>query len=144
VQTAEDTVALLQKGVSPENLTTDRSVDIRTSIAPFVIVYDKDGKVVTGNGTLSGQVPTPPHGVFENIGFWHWGHSWQPDTDVRVDVAIIPYTSTYSSGYVLGGRNMHLMEDHILHIGLLVLQAWIVLLIATFLAKAFAQSLFRT
>jgi hypothetical protein len=104
-----------------------------------VIVYDKDGKIVGGNGLLDGQMPTPPHGVFDNVDFWRWGHSWQPNKDVRIDAAIIPYTSTSGPGFVLGGRNMHLMEDHILHIGALVFQAWILLLLATFFTKGVAR-----
>ena len=89
----------------------------------------------------SNQLPTPPHGVFDNVDFWRWGHSWQPDEDIRIDAAIIPYTAANGSGsgFVLGGRNMRLMQDHILHVGGLIFSAWIVLMIATFITKGFAR-----
>lgn len=138
VQVAQDAVARINAGEAIADV-AQGNVNIGESVAPFVIVYDQDGKLIAGSGALDGQVPTPPHGVFDNVDFWRWGHSWQPNKNVRIDAAIIPFKSASSSGFVLGGRNVRLMEDHIVHIGYLVLQAWILLLIATFFAKSFAR-----
>ena len=138
VQVAEDAVSQLQSGILPADV-AKTTVDVRNTIDQFVIVYDKSGKVIAGSGHLNGQIPTPPHGVFDNVGFWRYGHSWQPDQDVRIDAAIIPYSYQGTEGYVLGGQNMRVMEMHIEHIGALVFGAWILLLIATFIAAGFAR-----
>jgi hypothetical protein len=117
VQMAEDTAA---GAPVPSN-----KVDIAASLSPFVIVYDKSGTPVGGNGYLNGQWPAPPPGVFEDVSFWAHGHSWEPEfsPEVRVDAAIVPY----SGGYVLAGRNMREMELHIIHLGGLVFAGWLAL-----------------
>jgi hypothetical protein len=139
VQLAEQVAAKLSRGQSPQEVTASDQVDVRNSEAPFIIIYDKDRNVVSGNGSFDGRIPTPPRGVFDNIGFWRWGHTWQPDPHVRIDVAIVPYISQSGTGYVLAGREMRVVEMHIEHIGGLVFIAWLVILIATFFAAAFAR-----
>jgi hypothetical protein len=138
VQYAEDAAAHLHEGQSVADVTSGH-VDIRNSTSPFVIIYDKDGKVLGGSGYLDGKVPTPPHGVFENSGFWRYGHSWQPEPDVRIDIAIVPYTVGTDFGFAVGGRTMRMMEDHVTHVGELMFQAWVFIMLATFLAKAFVM-----
>ncbi len=139
VQLAEDAVAFLKQGVQVGSLVGDRTVDIRNSESPFIIVYDKNGTVLGGNGMLDGAAPTPPHGVFENVAFWRWGHTWQPDRDVRIDAVVIPFTSPSGTGYVLAGRSMRVMEMHVENTGSKVFLAWFLLLVATFLAKGVAR-----
>lgn len=114
-------------------------VDIAQSLSPFVIVYDKNGTPISGNGYLDGKLPTPPKGVFENVDFWANGHSWQPQSDpvVRVDVAIVP-TDT---GFILAGQNMRQVEQHIIHLGGLLLTGWIFTLGATFVMCFIAWSI---
>lgn len=138
VQIAEGALSEINAGTKPADVTNGH-VDIAQSITPFVIVYDADGKVIGGNGQLDGQIPTPPHGVFENVDFWRYGHSWEPKNDIRIDAAIIPFTVNGVSGFVLGGRNMRLMEAHIEHLGALMLAAWAVIMFTTFVLALFAR-----
>lgn len=104
------------------------SVDIAASLSPFVILYDANGRPIGGNGYLNGAHPVPPAGVFENVGFWAHGHSWEPqyDPEVRVDAAIVPT----QGGFVLVGRNMREMQRHIEHLGSLMFEGWVATLAA--------------
>jgi len=138
VQNAEDAAAQLSAGKTVADVAPG-DVPIRTSIAPFVLVYDGNGKPLGGNGTLDGAQPVPPQGVFDNAPFWRWGHTWQPTTEVRIDAAIVPFSTDTISGFVLGGRNMRLMQNHITRIGWLMLLTWVVIMGTTFIAKGFAR-----
>jgi hypothetical protein len=107
------------------------AINIAQSLSPFVIIYDKNGIPVGGNGYLNGTLPAPPASVFQSVSFWAHGHSWQPsyNPEVRVDAAIVP-TAT---GFVLAGRNMSEMDLNIEHLGELMLTGWLATLAATFI-----------
>ena len=64
VQVAEDVAAALDQGTKPEAVVYGK-LDIAASLAPFVIIYDKSGKLVIGSGYLGGQVPVVPLGVLK-------------------------------------------------------------------------------
>jgi len=106
IQLAEDTASNLDKGTSPSAATAN-PVDIDHSLAPFVIVYDKKGHVVAGNGYLNSQVPVVPSGVLSaSSGRPYNAVTWQPQTDVR----IASVTVASKDYYVLSGRNMREVE----------------------------------
>ena len=57
-----DIAADLQNGKNLKDYTAGY-IDISNNMAPFVIIYDKYGKVVAGNGYLDNAVPQVPIGV---------------------------------------------------------------------------------
>lgn len=57
IQMAEDTAALIGGGTDPYVASTLSPVNMKSSLAPFTIVYDKKGNVVSGSGYLNGKVP---------------------------------------------------------------------------------------
>src|SRR4051812_3616347 len=63
VQIAEDAAAQLNAGKSPNQIATGDLVDPSKSLASFLVIYDKAGKVVGRTGDLNGQAPDMPHGV---------------------------------------------------------------------------------
>ena len=66
VQLAEDAAARLSGGATPASVTNaSQSVDIATSLAPFVVVQDATGAVLSTNGQLDGAAPTIPKGVLD-------------------------------------------------------------------------------
>lgn len=138
VQMAEDTARMLGQGADLRQFAVGaygQEVDIRVTLEPFIVIYNEQGSVVGGNGVIDEILPTPPHGVFERAEKWRWGSTWQPEDDVRIAAAIVPYSAPDgTAGFVLAGRNMRLMEDHTNHIGWLVVQAWLALVLITFFA----------
>jgi len=106
IQIAEDTAVLLNQGVKPAALTFGR-VSLNTSLAPFMIVYDKSGRVVAGSGYLSGQVPTVRDGVLQAASNKDYhAVTWQPQAGVRI-AAVTVAADNY---YVLSGRSLKQVE----------------------------------
>lgn len=108
IQMAEDTAALLNKETRPQVL-TQGDVNIQSSLAPFLIVYSKSGKLVSGSGFLNGKVPTAPIGVLTNSNNKDYSTvTWQPSSDVRI-AAVTVAANNY---YVLSGRNLKEVEKN--------------------------------
>lgn len=106
IQMAEDTAAALNRGVPPSML-LGSSVQMDTSLAPLIIIYNMDGNPVGGTGYLHGEVPKIPKGVLV-ASREHEYHrvTWQPTGDVRIAAVAVP-AHTY---YVVGGRSMKQIE----------------------------------
>src|SRR5665213_1473164 len=60
IQLAEDAATALNNGVNP---TVNGHTDMAHSLSTFVIIYDLQGKVVSGSGYLNNSVPTAPDGI---------------------------------------------------------------------------------
>lgn len=108
IQIAEDTAAALNKGELPATL-IGAKVDIDKSLTPFIIIYDKKGRVVLGSGYLYGKVPKAPIGILEaSQGQDYHSVTWEPDNDVRIAAVISPAKDYY----VLSGRNLKEVEKN--------------------------------
>ncbi len=106
VQIAQDTAAQLNAGSMPEQFNNGR-VDMRQSLAPFVIIYDKQGEPVGGSGFLDNKNPTIPLGVMQNSSANKYNAiTWQPDNDVRVATV----TVAANNYYVTSGRSLKEVE----------------------------------
>lgn len=138
IQLAEDISRALFEGAVPGSMMPAQNIDIGKSLAPFVIVYDKDLKPLAYSGTLDGNVPTPPEGVFENAKRWGENRrTWEPEHDIRIAAVIRPYQNQNSSGYVLAGRSLREVETRENKLSIQVLIFMIVALAVT-LAISFA------
>lgn len=110
IQIAEDTASKLSSNDSVESVVPKEKVDISKSLAPFVIVFDLNGKPVTGSAILNGKIPTPPVGVFEYAKkFGENRLTWQPQENVRIASVIVPYSGK-EQGFVLAGRSLREVE----------------------------------
>jgi len=83
-------------------------INLRTSRAPFIDVYNKKGELVAGSGLLDGKIARLPVGVVEHAqsGKPHTV-TWAPDKDVRIATVIVA-TNNY---YVVGGQSLKSAES---------------------------------
>jgi hypothetical protein len=110
IQIAQDLARALERGVSAAQALPAGQVDVAEGLAPFAIVYDADGKPLAGNGTLRGQLPSPPRGVFDFVK--EHGEervTWMPDRSVRL-AAVVRRTTANGGGYVLAARSLREVE----------------------------------
>lgn len=108
VQVAEDTAAALDAGTKPAGLTSGH-IDMASSLAPFTIIYSKNGRVISGNGYLDGNVAVAPFGILQAAnGKLYHSVTWQPQHDVRIAVV----TVSANGYYVLSGRSLVEVEKN--------------------------------
>lgn len=121
IQIAEDTAQALNKGADPQNVAQGK-IDIAKSLANFLIIYDKSGHVVAGNGYLNDHRAIIPLGVLKAAHNQDYNAvTWQPQKDVR-----IASVSTVANGYyVLSGRSLKEVESREQQVMQLVFLGWI-------------------
>jgi hypothetical protein len=89
-------------------------VDMTRSLAPFLIVYDDQGRPLRATAELNGGTPAPPAGVFDYVR-QHGEErvSWQPILGsahgVRV-AAVVERVGGAQPGFVLAGRSLREVE----------------------------------
>ncbi|HUC96709.1 MAG TPA: hypothetical protein VMR16_03555 [Candidatus Saccharimonadales bacterium] len=106
IQIAEDAAESLNAGINPISF-TDTKVDIGKSLADFIIIYDKSGHIVSGDGYLNNQMPTVPIGVLKQSDGKDYSFvTWQPQTNVRI-ASVSVATNKY---YVFSGRSLKEVE----------------------------------
>jgi len=133
IEISQDAASVLNSGVSPQDLVAGEKIDLRTSLAPFMIVYDESQKPVISSAYINGQTPSLPSGVLDYVK--NKGEdriTWQPQPGVRIATVI----NRYNSGYVLAGRSLKETEKRIDLLGRQVGLAYLcalILLLATFL-----------
>jgi hypothetical protein len=139
VQLTQDAAAALSNGETFGSLFPGKRVDIKISLAPFVIVYDSAGKPIAGSGLLSGALPEIPFGVLENAKLNGENRvTWQPETDVRIASVVVPI-KTPGSGFVVAGRSLREVETRVNEIQLFAGLTLIGLLLGTLLIVIFSE-----
>ncbi|GER90494.1 hypothetical protein KDW_46560 [Dictyobacter vulcani] len=129
IQMAEDTAARLAAGEQPQALLPADKVDVATSIAPYLVMYDANGKPVAGSGQLNGQLPTLPAGVFDSVRKDGEDRvTWQPLPGVRSATVVSPIKGG-SGGFVMAGRSLRESELRTDDLGKLILVGCLGLLV---------------
>ena len=106
VQLAYDAASRLASGATPDSLVPEKS-DVTSSLAPFLVIYDKTGKAVAGSGTLDGVFPVMPLGVLQAADReGYHAVTWQPKSNVRLASA----TVAGKDYYVVSARSLYLVE----------------------------------
>lgn len=132
IQMAEDTARHLAAGQNVAELLPAEQVDLQYSLAPYLIIFDESGKVVTTNATLHNQVPVPPAGVLAYARTNGENRvTWQPETGVRSATVVVPVNGG-AGGYVLAGRSLREVEARVERLNLLVGTAWTAAIAVTF------------
>ena len=130
IQLAGDLAARLEKGELPAvAVPASPPIDIARSLAPFVIVYDDQGRPVAGQAVLKGAVPSPPPGVFDFVrGHGEERLTWQPVLGdaggVRI-AAVLERVGGAHPGFVLAGRNMREGEARIHQVSVMAGLTWL-------------------
>jgi hypothetical protein len=137
IQMAEDAAADLNGGETAQGLVAPKyQVNLATSLAPFLIVYDASGEPVAGSGVLDGQLPDYPKGALESAKQNGENRvTWQPNVDVRIASVVVPY----ENGFVVAGRNMREVEKRESQTETFAGATWLLTLIATFIVIAFGE-----
>ena len=136
VQIAHDVTDALGQGAPYTAFNAPHPVNIANSLSPYVIIFDQEGKMLTGSGVLDGEVPRPPKGVFEYVKLHHEERiTWSPKPGVRVALVGV-YHSGVNPGFVFAGRSLAEVERRISTIMQLTILAWFATLVASFLLTA--------
>ena len=123
-QIGRDRAAAMAAGKPAETVVARDAVDMERSLAPFLIVFDADGKILAASGSLRGQVPGVPKGVFESVRARGEDRiTWQPIGGVRIASVIVSYSGS-RQGFVLAGRSLEETESRISQFRSLIALAW--------------------
>ncbi len=131
IQMAEDAASKLAAGQSAQTIIPIEKVNIATSIAPFMMVFDANGTPIASSAQLNGQTPIIPSGVFDSVRQSGEDRiTWQPQDGVRSAVIVTQFKGT-STGFVLVGRSLREVEKREDNILQLLNLGWIGMLIIT-------------
>ncbi len=135
IQIAEDAVSFLSGGGQMQDIiNVYPKVNFAESFAPFIVIYDAQGKVISSSGNMDGIVPTPPIGALYAALYGENRVTWQPRKDVRIAAVIVPSYNTIPNGgtfennggkFILAGRNLREVEIREERLELMVAFGWI-------------------
>ena len=139
VQMAEDAAAALASGDAALTVVPSGKVDLASSLAPFLIVYDDAGNILASSATLGGQTPSLPAGVFDYTRTNGEDRiTWQPAPGVRIAAVVTRFEGPQPE-FVLAGRSLREVEKRIDLLGLQVGAALIAALAASLVAVVFVE-----
>ncbi len=140
VQYAADAKDKLSAGMSATTVVTAMpAVNMQIGLAPFVILYDMNGKPIAGSGKLHGQLPAPPTGVFDHVAeYGEHRLSWQPELSARSAIVVMHGMVDRKSGFILAGRSLREIEIRERSVLGLAKTGLVATLIVTFLATVAA------
>jgi hypothetical protein len=119
----------LANGVAADQVMTTAvgsdKVNLASSQANFMILYDAAANRIASNAQLDGGDPVVPPGVITSAGHDHQNRvTWQPRRGVRLAVVV----AKYPNGYVLVGRSLKEVERREQNLTYQVVSAWAVTL----------------
>lgn len=137
IQLAEDAAADIVRGMEPKQVLPHQNVDLSSSLAPFVIVYDDKGEMLASSVELDGKVPAIPPGLLNSARERKEDNvTWQPKPGVRASISVVRYVGD-KPGFVLAGkslREVELLEDKLLFD---VIAGWAITMAFTLFASFF-------
>ena len=130
IQIAEDATSKLATGASTTDLLAFQQVDITSSLATFMTIFDSNGKVIATSGKLGIADPALPRGVFAYTKTHTEDRfTWQPVANIREAVVVRAYqTPTGTIGYVLVGRSLREVEKRVSELFIASAIAWAITL----------------
>ncbi|HSX24534.1 MAG TPA: hypothetical protein VLG69_01050 [Candidatus Andersenbacteria bacterium] len=136
IQLAQDIANLLSGNARPSDLASSTKIDMAKSLAPFLIVTDTKGVVLTATGQLDNQIPTISQGVLDASKKTGQNRvTWEPKKGVRIALVVAPYPN----GFVAVGRSLREVELRETMLFRIVAIAWlisvVVLLLGTWKMK---------
>ncbi len=141
IQMAEDVASALTVGKPLDSVVPAAQIDIATSLAPYVVVYDASGKAIASSGLLHNQLPTLPSGIFDYVRQRGEDRiTWQPEPGVRSATVVTSYGGA-QPGFVLAGRSLREVENRVDQFGLLIGLGWLGTLFAALMAVSLSELL---
>ena len=136
LQMAEDAAARLSNGAQPQDVVTGQKVDLAASLAPFITVVSPGNDVLASTATLNGGTPVPQAGVIDAARrAGSDSVTWQPASNVRQAIVVVPYDAAIGKGAVIVGRSLRAVEARETLTLLASTAAWLVTLIALLVAS---------
>jgi len=134
IQIAQDAAAALDQGQMPEQVIPPTSLDVSKSLAPFVIIYDRNNQVVASSGQLGNQVPSLPAGVLAYTSLHGQDQlTWQPQPGLRLATIVVRGAS---GSLVLAARSLREVEKREDQLGNEIIWAWLITMAATLISLA--------
>jgi sensor histidine kinase regulating citrate/malate metabolism len=127
VQMANDIATKIKTGKSMANFFAD-SVDLESSLSPFVVLYDDHAQPLQSSGSLDGKMPRLPAGVFEYVKKRGEERvTWQPRPGIRMAMVIL--RSNFSPvGYIAVGRSLNEIEIREAGLRNLAMLSWVIII----------------
>lgn len=117
----------IEKGAAPESAVPNANINIRTNDNLFIIVTDRDAKLLAGSAYLDDRVPLPPKSVFEDTKARGLDKvTWEPAQGIRLAIVASTYkTAAGVEGFVIAGQSLRPIQDRIKTSGLVAAAAWL-------------------
>lgn len=145
IYVAENLAEDMFKNDTPSAPLNGGNVDIERSVAPFVILYDSNGRAVDGTGRINGQLPTLPRGVYDDTQKHGEDRvTWQPNANTRVAAVVRYYQNEKHAGFVLAGKNLREVEREESRLLILTAIVWSVTLVGTLALTGLSHHPLRT
>jgi hypothetical protein len=136
IQMAEDAADALDGGSSIDAVIPAVKVSAAKGLAPFIIVYDSNGRILASNVQLGGKTPDLPGGVLDSTKQMGENRvTWQPSNGVRIAAVIV----SYGNGFVLAGRSLREVESRVDQVTKCAGATWFLALTATLIVIAFGE-----
>jgi len=140
VQLVEDAAARLDAGAGPNAVVPSDMVDIATSLAPYVVVFDAGGAELASSAVLHDGTLPFPRSVFDAVRNRREDViTWQPEPGVRSAVVV----EAWRGGFVLAGRSLRLVEDRENKVMLISAGMWLLTLGASAVASLVVSAVFE-
>jgi hypothetical protein len=142
IQMAEDAAAAMSVGQTPQSVLPATQVEISTSLASFMVIYNDKGEPLASSGILHGVVPLLPSGVFDYTRHNNEDRvSWQPEPGVRIAAVVVAYGGS-QPGFILAGRSLREVEKRESQVEQLTGIAWLVTLVSSLVVVAACELIF--
>ena len=134
IQLVEDMAQTLQNNSQVQLRVSNHPVDIRNSLAPFLMVFDAKGKILASNGQIDGKDPILPSGVFPYVQKHKEERlTWEPKNNVRLAAIVKKYNGKHS-GFVVAARSLREIEKRENDLTQIIVLAWIFTLLGCFIS----------
>jgi hypothetical protein len=134
IQIVEDISTQLAQGQNPQAFIPPTKVELSKSLATYIMLFDKNGKLIGSSVTLDGKDPILPQGVFTSTKknpTSETRFTWQPRSGIRSAV-VLDYYKGPMPGFVLIGRSIKEVETRETNLEYIVLAGWIFTMLASF------------
>lgn len=133
IQIAEDTALSFSKNEEPVFIKNNKDkngkdiiIDMKKSLLPFIMLYDKDFKLILSSARLGENVVEIPMGVLENAKKkGETRITWEPEKGVR-NAIIVVYFKDVKEGYLISGRSLREVEYRTSQLNSIVLLSWFI------------------
>ncbi len=132
IQLSEDVKNSILAGQNPAAFIPGRKLDLSTTLATFIILYDKNKKLIGSSVSLDNKEPIIPTGVLDaSKKNGETKITWQPKNGVR-EALVVNYYKGSQEGYVAIGRSLREVEKREDKLFLETLAGWFVIMSSTF------------